>query len=174
MKDQVVKQIIKHIESGGILEDYNDAEAMDVISWDEVDFLKSSIREQDIMAFVINLAIMYVNQGLLYAKYKLSKDDFDDYMIWFDVSLDDNFKLDDDVYECQVVFSRKANVLMPDYLNPIDVTDLSIFDFVKDVNGLSDFYCYQMHYNQDCEKCVFIPKCLVDKYRTNLGMKGIL
>ena len=54
---------------------------MDVAYDDEVSLLKSFIRRQDLTAFMVNMAIMYVNQGLLYAKSKLSKRNFENYMM---------------------------------------------------------------------------------------------
>ena len=83
MNQFIVKKIINNLDKFDILHDYEDYECFEVIYNEEVTFLKSFISKQDITTFSINMAIMYVNQGLLYAKNKLSVADFDNFMIWF-------------------------------------------------------------------------------------------
>lgn len=168
MRQLLVKKIIKHIEESNILYDYSDCEAMDIAYYDECKILKDYVNEQDLTAFMVNMAIMYVNQGLLYAKCKLSKKDFENYMIWFHIEKNEYMMEWQHYYDCQTLFTRKAEYILGYYKNPIEISTISIYDKIKCVSGLSDFYCYEYQYeSNDYAQYTFIPKFFVDRYNAN-------
>lgn len=170
MRQLLVKKIIKYIEDNSILYDSSDYEAMDVAYYDECKILKHYVNEQDLTAFMVNMAIMYVNQGLLYAKCKLSKKFFDNYMIWFRIEKDEYTMEWQHYYDCQTLFTRKAEYILDYYKNPIEISTISINDKIKCVSGLSDFYCYEYQYeSNDYAQYTFIPKFFVDRYNAKMN-----
>ena len=172
MKQYPIKKIIKHIIDNDILYDYNDAEAMDVAYDDDVSLLKSFIRRPDLTAFMVNMAIMYVNQGLLYAKSKLSKRNFENYMMWFNVDVDEYMMATHHYYPCLVCFTRRENKLLSYYYKekPIDVATLNIYPLVSSIIGLSEFYCYEHKCEfDDTIQYTFIPKFFVDRYNAKMN-----
>lgn len=172
MRQLLVKKIIKYIEDNSILYDSSDYEAMDVAYYDECKILKHYVNEQDLTAFMVNMAIMYVNQGLLYAKSKLSKRNFENYMMWFNVDVDEYMMATHHYYPCLVCFTRRENKLLSYYYKekPIDVATLNIYPLVSSIIGLSEFYCYEHKCEfDDTIQYTFIPKFFVDRYNAKMN-----
>ena len=170
MRQFPIKKIIKHLQANDILSDHEDYESFEVICSDEITFLKDYISKEDLNAFLINMAIMYVNQGILYAKHNLSARKFKEYAIWFSVDIEDFFPREIGHYFVEAHYTRRASVVFHDLLDkPFDIRKNAEFNKIaKTVNGLSDFYCTEM-------KCLdevvysFIPKFFVDRYRETLN-----
>ena len=170
MRQLLVKRIIKHIEENRILNEKVDYEEMEPAYYDEMKALKPYIKEADWTAFMVNMAIMYVNQGLLYARCKLSEKEFDNYAIWFSIDMDEDTKEFQHYYDCHPCYTRKAGYMLY-YMTkrPVDIERISIYDMIKDVNGLSDFYCFEGYgYTPDDIIYEFIPKSIVDRYKASL------
>ncbi len=171
MRQLLTKKIIRRIEENNILYDYNDCEAMDVVYDDEVASLKPYMDKLDLTAFVFNMAIMYLNHGLRYAKHKLSEKDYENYMMWIDMDVDEYAMECEHYYNCQVVYTRRANKILEYYCNqkPLDIKTLCIYPLVGYIVGISDFYCYEF-IDELCDSIqyVFIPKVFVDRYKESL------
>ena len=170
MNQYVSRKILNELDSDLVLRDYEDFECMDVVHIGEHDCLKSYITENDLTAYMVNMSIMYVNQGLLYAKRNLSSEDFDDYMMWFEIRKDNDFFKDLHFYDCTVQFSRRMRKIFSWYLNKTFSieNDRELSPLLKDVNGLGDFNCYVV---SECESEVvyaFVPKRIVDRYKASL------
>ena len=87
MKYNVIERIKKYIDEHDVLYDYETYEQMPIYHrYSELDSLKSTIKTECYMSFLINMAIMYVNQGLLYAKSQLSEDELKNYLIYFGIT----------------------------------------------------------------------------------------
>ena len=164
MRQLLVKRLIKHIEDNRILYDWNDYEEMEPAYYDEMQSLESYVKKQDWTAFIVNMAIMYVNQGLLYARCKLSKKEFNNYAIWFRIEVDEDMKESLHYYEVRTLFTRKANSILPYIIKkPIDIKNIKIYDSIKHINGLSDFYCYESIPCSSCRYYSFVPKCFIER-----------
>ena len=168
MRQYPVRGIMDYIEKSKILYNYNDCESLEVANYKETRFLKQYITDPNLTAFLANMAIMYVNQGLLYAKKRLSGDALDNYMIWFDIQKDTSCMQDNHSYTCQVLFSRQARTILALYDNPVNIKDTGIYELIKDIVGFNEFYCYENHFDEsDCIQYAFIPKIFVDRYNTD-------
>lgn len=109
MQNNVIERIKKCIDKHEVLRNYDTFEQMPVYyRYKELDCLKSFIRTEYYMSFLINLAIMYVNQGLLYAKSQLSDDELKNYLIYFGVWWDEEEIKEMGFSRVDVFFTRKA------------------------------------------------------------------
>ena len=124
------------------------------------------------MSFLINIAIMYVNQGLLYAKSQLAKEELKNYLIYFGIWWDDEEIEEMGFSRIDVYFTRKAKehikLFDTSYCKPVDYKDTKIYKYVKDVIGISEFTCYHSKWTEKYEDGTeeisefyyFIPKIL--------------
>ena len=86
MENAIFKQIVMYIDEHDILNQDETCEQMPVFHvLSELECLSSFINKDYYISFCVNMAIMYVNQGILYAKSKLSVAEFENYIIYFDV-----------------------------------------------------------------------------------------
>ena len=170
MNQFIVKKIINNLDKFDILHDYEDYECFEVIYNEEVTFLKSFISKQDITTFSINMAIMYVNQGLLYAKNKLSVAALDNFMIWFEVYKHESSKNILEYYDTVVQFSQRAsNVFSWHLMHQIEIKqDAEFYELIKDVIGINDFCCYVTNVDGEDVDYAFVPKCFVEKHLSSL------
>ena len=170
MRQYPVKKIIKHLEDSDIFHDYEDFECFDTIYHEEITFLEPIICKQDLTAFIVNMAIMYVNQGLIYAKNKLSVKVFDNYMIWFEVEKYKEFFDEDHFHFTKVNFTHRASKIFSWLLvHPIDIKkdDSEFYELIKDVIGINDFCCYAQYDFDGDAYYHFVPKCFVEKYSSS-------
>ena len=78
--------IKKYIDEYEVLRDYETFEIMPIFNrYKELDCLKYFIKKEYYTSFFVDLAIMYVNLGFLYAKSQLKKNDLNNYLIGFEV-----------------------------------------------------------------------------------------
>lgn len=160
MKNDIFNRIIRYIKEHDILYNYDSYEQMPIFhTLSELDCLSSFVKKEYYKSFCINMAIMYVNQGLLHAKSNLSDEEFQNYIIYFYVCIN---KKDDD-FAIDVVFSRKAKEQMSTYEIPINIHGTTIYDYVKDVVGINDFSCYFYKNEFDDEFYIFVPQILEHK-----------
>ena len=118
------------------------------------------------LSFLINIAMMYVNQGILYAKSKLSDAEFDNYQIYFGIWWSEEEIEEMGFSRVDVYFTRKAKehakLFNNSYCKSIDYKETKIYKYVKDVIGLSEFTCYHSkwidEYEEVCENFYFVPK----------------
>ena len=109
------------------------------------------------------MAIMYVNQGILYAKSKLSVAEFENYIIYFDVCINkDNVE---DYVTVDVVFSRKAKEHFFTLKESVNVEKTKIYKFIENTVGINDFSCYYCKNEHEDEYYSFVPKMLEVNYR---------
>ncbi len=157
MKNSIFKQIIKYIDEHDILYDYDTYEQMPVFHvLTELECLSDYIKKDYYTSFCVNMAIMYVNQGLLYATSTLSESDFNNFIIYFDLCLN---KEDDDVYiTVDVIFSRKKDKHISMFKTPIDIKDTKIYEHLKNTVGIGDFLCYYFKNESEEEYYSLVPK----------------
>lgn len=167
----IVNEIIRKLEKHDVLYDYETYEETPIIDrYYEKDYIKTIIKRDYLTGYLVNMAIMYVNTGLLYAKSKLSEEAFNDYIMYFALDIDDDIDeiKEDGFIIPEVYFSRKGkeHLKLHYEMEPVDVSTIKIYQYVKDVIGLSDFYCYN-YYNDaaGCEVFEFVPKFLVHRYK---------
>jgi len=165
MKNDIFNRIIKYIDRHDILYDYDTYEQMPVFhTLPELDCLSPFIKKEYNTSFCVNMAVMYVNQGLLHAKSNLSEKDFHNYIIYFYVCInkDDD---DGDFITTDVVFSRKAKEQIAKFETPINIQDTNIYEYVKDIIGINDFSCYYYENEFEDEFYIFLPKSLEKRIR---------
>lgn len=169
MRQYPVKRIIKHLEEDNVLFDCGDVEELEPITYNEIKYLKSVIQDDYLTAFSVNMAIMYVNQGLLYAKSKLSAGEFDNYMIWFQVAKEKDIFDEDHFYFTRVNFSLHANErFFWQLASSFDIKeDSEFYELIKDVIGINDFCCYAQYDFDGDAYYHFVPKCFVEKYSSS-------
>lgn len=164
MKNKVFEQIVKYIDKHDILFDYETYEEMPVFySLPDLECLSQFIKEDYNTSFCVNMAIMYVNQGMLHARSKLSKKDFDNYIIYFFVAINKYEK--GNYVTVNVVFSRNAKERLSAFDNPIDVKSSNVYEYVKDSIGIDNFLCFRFIDEYEDEFYSFIPKSIVYKFR---------
>ena len=74
MRYSVIERIKKYIDEYEVLRDYETFEIMPIFNrYKELDCLKYFIKKEYYTSFFVDLAIMYVNLGFLYAKRQLKK-----------------------------------------------------------------------------------------------------
>jgi hypothetical protein len=157
MKNDIFRQIIKYIDEHDILNDYDTYEQMPVFHvLKELDCLVGYIKEEFYTSFCVNMAIMYVNQSLLYAKSKLSENDLKNFIIYFDICV--NKDDEGDYITVDVVFSRKANEHISMFKMPIDIKDTKVYEHIKNTIGINDFTCYYYKNEYEDEYFSFVPK----------------
>ncbi|SFW32755.1 Immunity protein 15 [Prevotellaceae bacterium HUN156] len=180
MKYNVIERIKKFIDEHEVLRDYETYEQMPTFyRYKELDCLKSSIKEEYYIPFLINLAIMYVNQGLLLAKSQLTEEELKNYLIYFGIWWDEE-EVEEMGFSCiDVYFTRKAKehikLFNTDYCRPIDCKDTKIYKYVKDIIGISEFTCYHSKWTDKYEDgseevsefYFFIPKILEQQIKSN-------
>lgn len=177
MVKKIFKQIIKYIDEHDILYDYESCEAMSVFCLPDLNSLSGFVNKEDYIPFCINMAIMYVNQGLLHAKSKLSKKDYDNYILYFNVDLNiDNESDYGDYITVDVCFSRKAKEHLNYFNEQIDYKNTEICKYVEDVIGISEFTCYYTEFKDDegddephLKRYSFIPKKIEQRIRQKYG-----
>ena len=178
MKYNVIERIKKYIDEHDVLYDYETYEQMPIYHrYSELDCLKSTIKIECYMPFLINMAIMYVNQGLLYAKSKLSEDELKNYLIYFGICWDEEEIEEMGFSRVDVFFTRKAKEHIKLFdtgdCEPIDCKDSKIYKYVKDILGISEFTCYYSkwkdEYDDVSEYYYFIPKRLEQQIKDSLS-----
>ena len=174
MKYNVIERIKKYIDEHDVLYDYETYEQMPIYHrYKELDCLKSTIKIECYMSFLINMAMMYVNQGLLYAKSQLSEDELKNYLIYFGIWWDEEEIEEMGFSRVDVFFTRKAKehikLFDNSYCKPVDCKDTKIYKYVKDIIGISEFTCYHSkwkdEYDDVSEDFYFIPKRLEHQIR---------
>ena len=177
MEYNVIERIKKYIDEHELLRDYETYEQMPIFHrYKELDCLKSSIKIEYYMPFLINLAIMYVNQGLLYAKSQLTEEELKNYLIYFGICWDEEEVEEMGFSSIDVYFTRKAKEdikLFDDYCKLDDYKDTKIYKYVKDIIGISEFTCYHSKWTDKYEDgseevsefYFFIPKILEQKIK---------
>ena len=84
MKNKIIENIQKYIYENDILRDYETYEQMPVIDrYAELKCLENTIKKDYYTSFLASIAIMYINYGLLFAKSLLSKEELDNYVIFW-------------------------------------------------------------------------------------------
>jgi hypothetical protein len=169
MKYNVIERITKFIDVHEILRDYETFEQMPIYHrYNELNCLKYSIQKEYYLSFLINIAIMYVNQGILYAKSKLSDAEWENYLIYFGIEWDEEKIEDMGVSRVDVYFTRKAKehvkLFDNNYCKSIDYKNSKIYKYVKYIIGISEFNCYHSkwidEYEEVNEDYYFVPKIL--------------
>lgn len=159
MKKNIIEQIVRYIDEHNILYEYDNYEQMPVFHvLTELDCLSNFIKKDYYISFCVNMATMYVNQGLLYAKSKLSEKELKFFIIYFELCI--NKDKDGDYITVDVVFSRKADKHMSMLGTPIDIKDAKIYEHVNKTIGINDYICYMSKNEFDDEYYSFIPKCI--------------
>lgn len=160
MESKIVQKIIDYIDKHDILRDYETYEQMPVFyRYKELECLEPVIRKEDYTTFLVNLAIMYVNTGMLYAKKKLTEDERENYLIYFMIHYVEEDIREEGFTRVDVVFTRKASEHLKPYVSPINFYETKIGKYVKDIVGIDDFVCYYAESKEDeYEQFYFIPK----------------
>ena len=162
MKNSIFKQIVKYIDEHDILYDYDTYEQMPVFNiLTELDSLSNFIKKDYYTSFCVNMAIMYVNQGLLYAKSKLSEGDFKNFIIYFDLCI--NKDDEGDYITVDVIFSRKAKEHISMFKTPIDIKHTKVYEHVKNTIGINDFSCYYSKNEFKDEIYSFVSKSILNE-----------
>ena len=167
-KYAIIPSIKRYINYHDILYDYETFEQMPVFCrYEQLDCLDDFIDKENYDTFLVNMAIMYVNQGILHAKHKLSKTDFKNYIICFAIEYDTEILEAMDYLNPQVCFSRKkSEILNEDWLGkPIALEDIEFYDKVKDIVGINDFAYYKNTFKYEDEVITwyhFVPKCFLE------------
>lgn len=163
-KYAIIPSIKRYMKYHDILRDYETEEQMATYYRSEqLDCLDDFIDKDNYDTFLINMAIMYVNQGLLHAKHKLSNEEFKNYLIYFAVRCDDEYVELFGHQEIQIFFSRKKDeILKYTTKNPVvALQNTEIYDQIKDIIGINDFVCYKWT-GEDHRWYDFIPKCFLE------------
>ena len=167
-KYAIIPSIKRYINYHDILRDYETEEQMPTLyRYKQLDCLDDFIDKDNYDAFLVNMAIMYVNQGILHAKHKLSETDFNNYLIYFAIDYETEILEEMGYLNPQVFFSRKrSEILTEDWLGkPIALEDTEIYNKVKDIIGINDFACYKNAFENNDEVLTwynFIPKCFLE------------
>ncbi len=159
MKNEIIKQIIKYIKEHDILYDYDTYEQMPVFhTLPELNCLSNFIKEEYYTSFCVNMAIMYVNQGLLHAKSNLTEKDFNNFIIYFYICINKNEG--GDYITTDVVFSRKAIEHISEFKIPVNILETKVSEYVKNIIGINDFSCYFCKNEFEDEYYFFVPKII--------------
>ena len=157
MKSNIFNQIMKYIDEHDILYNYDTYEQMPVFHvLSELDCLSNYIKKDYYTSFCVNMAIMYVNQGLLYAKSKLSGSDFKNFFIYFDLCI--NKDAEGGYITVDVVYTRKADKHTKMFHTPIDIKETKVYEHVKNTIGINDFSCFYYKNEYQEEYYSFVPK----------------
>lgn len=162
-KYAIIPSIKRYINYHGILRDYETEEQMPMYyRFEQLDCLDNFIDKDKYDTFFINMAIMYVNQGILHAKHKLSTEEFKNYLIYFAVECSDEHQELFGYQYTQVFFSRKKDEILKYRTtnSPVALQDTEIYDRIKDIIGINDFVCFKTIV-EDCTWYDFIPKCFL-------------
>lgn len=160
----IFKQILMYIDECDILNQNETCEQMPVFHvLSELDCLSNFINKDYYISFCVNMAILYVNQGLLYAKSKLSVDEYRNYIIYFDLCINK----DDvgDYVTVDVVFSRKAKEHFSMLREVVDVQETKAYKYIKDSVGINDFLCHYYKNEFEDEYYSFVPQIIEDNIR---------
>ncbi len=164
MKNTIFKQIVKYIDDHNILNQNEMCEQMPVFHvLPELDCLSNFINKDYYISFCVNMAIMYVNQGLLYAKSNLSAAEFKNYIIYFDLCVNKDDV--EDYITVDVVFSRKAKEHFPMLKEIVDVNKTKVYKYIKDSVGINDFSCHYYKNEYEDEYYSFVPQIIEDYIR---------
>ena len=163
-KYAIIPSIKRYMKYHDILRDYETEEQMPMYyRFEQLDCLDNFIDKDKYDTFFINMAIMYVNQGILHAMHRLSNVEFKNYLIYFAVICDDEHQELFGYQDTQVFFSRKKDEMLK-YItssSPIALQDTEIYDQIKDIIGINDFVCFK-RIGEDCTWYDFIPKCFLE------------
>lgn len=160
MESKIIQKIIDYIKEHDVLYDYDTFEQMPIIRrYAETDCLEGLVNKDSYTAFLTNLAMMYVNQGILFAKSNLTKDEFDDYIIYFAIEYNEQELKENGFVMVDVFFSRKAKEHMKWFTNIIDIAETEIYGLIKDIVGISDYDCYCLtNDEEDTKAYCFVPR----------------
>lgn len=159
MENAIFKQILMYIDKHDILNQDEMHEQMPVFHvLSELDSLSNFIDKKYYTTFCVNMAIMYVNQGFLYAKSKLSVEELENYIIYFDLCINK----DDmgDYTTVDVIFSRKAKEHFSILKKAVDVKETKVYKYIKNTIGINDFSCYYYKNEFEDEYFSFVPKMI--------------
>ena len=164
MENAIFKQIVMYIDEYDILNQEETCEQMPVFHvLSELDCLSNFINKDYYISFCVNMAIMYVNQGILYAKSKLSVAELKNYIIYFDLCI--NKDDIEDFITVDVVFSRKAKEHFSILKARVDVQETKIYKYIENTVGINDFSCYFFKNEYEDEYYSFVPKMIEVNYR---------
>ena len=154
---------MKYIDRHDILYDYDTYEQMPIIHrYSEIECLSSYIKKEYITSYIVNIAMMYVNQGILYAKSRLSKQEYGDYVIYFVINYCNEDIENEGFLTSDVCFSRKAKMHLSNFHKPIDIRRIKIYKYIKNIIGINNYYCYKFEF-EDYETYCFVPKGIMRK-----------
>lgn len=143
MKYKVIENIQKYLCDNDILRNCETYEEIPVIErYKELECIEKVIKKDDYTSFMTNIAIMYTNVGLIYAKSQLSKEEFDKYAIFWGLEYSKEVISDIGFIVPSIFFTRKANVLLEYLNNPIDIKHTKVYDYIKNLIGINEFLCY--------------------------------
>ncbi len=111
------------------------------------------------------MAIMYVNQGLLHEKSKISEIEFKNFIIYFSVCINKDEK--GDYITTDVVFSRKAKEQISAFKKPVNVQETKVYEYINNIIGINDFSCYFCKNEFEDEFYLFVPKTIEQILRNN-------
>jgi len=170
MKYNIIKEIKDFIDEHNILRDYETFEQMQMFyRIKDLDCLSTSIAKEHYTPFFADMAIMFVNMGLLYAKSQLSEEEQKDYLIYWGIEYIEENIVEDGFLHVDVCYTRKGKEHLS-YLNEaVDYKNTKIYKYVKDVIGMSEFTCYYTKSEEDeCESVEYyciIPKKIEQQIR---------
>ena len=150
MKYNIIKEIKDFIDEHNILRDYETFEQMQMFyRIKDLDCLSTSIAKELYTPFFADMAIMFVNMGLLYAKSQLSEEEQKDYLIYWGIEYIEENIVEDGFLHVDVCYTRKGKEHLS-YLNEVvDYKNTKIYKYVKDVIGMSEFTCYYTKSEED-------------------------
>ncbi len=162
MKNKIIENIQKYIYENDILRDYKTYEQMPVIDrYAELKCLENTIKKDYYTSFLASIAIMYINYGLLFAKSLLSKEELDNYVIFWGLEYSQEVIDDIGFIVPQVYYTRKAKLLLEYTYTPINIKKTKVYRYVKNLLELDEFSCYFVDSKGDeYEQYFFIPKIL--------------
>ena len=165
MKYSIIENIQKKISENDILRNYETYEQMSVIDrYAELTCLENVIKKEDYTSFLSNVAIMYVNYGLLYAKSLLTKEQLDNFAIFWGLEYAQEIIDDIGFIVPQVYYTRKSELLLEYTNKPIDIEKTKVYKHINDLIGLNEFSCYLRETKEDeYEQIYFIPKILENR-----------
>ena len=169
-KYAIIPSIKRYMKYHDILYDYETEEQMPIYypRYGHLECLDDFIDKESYDTFFVNMAIMYVNQGILHAKHKLSETEFNNYLICFAIDYDTEILEEMGYLDTQVFFSRKkSEILTEEWLGkPIALEDTEIYDKIKDIIGINDFASYKCTFKYNDDDVItwyhFIPKCFLE------------
>lgn len=120
------------------------------------------ISKQAEQAVLVTMAIMYVNMCMLYAQSHLSHEEFQKFLVLF--TLDDCNEEEDFAWTEILYTNQSDKIQFVKESDKIEFQDCKYYEQIKEVEGLSDFDCYFVVYDDFFRRYCFVPKC----YRSSM------